>query len=273
MAARFTRILTIFISSVLIGFAFNMFLLSHKVLSGGVAGIAMILGLLTSVNSGTWIFLLNVPIFILGWMKLGKRFVAVSLFSVAVTSISMGIIPVTKISADPILSSIFGGVLAGIGTGLIFRAGGSTGGFDVVSMVLTQKKDLPLGSLIFGMNAIVVFISGFIFTWDLALYTMASIYVTGRVIDAIHTRHIKLTVMIITSKGDECKEKLLSSLVRGITILEGEGAYTKDKRQVLIMVISRYELTHVKKMVAEIDPRSFINITQTVEVMGYFRRT
>ncbi|WP_091837071.1 YitT family protein [Marininema halotolerans] len=270
---RVARITTIFISSILIGFAFNMFLLSHKVLSGGVSGIAMILGLLTSINSGTLIFLLNIPIFILGWMKLGKRFVTISLFSVAVTSISMGIIPIAKISEDPILSSIFGGVLVGIGTGLIFRAGGSTGGFDIVSMVLTQKKELPLGTLLFGMNAIVVFVSGFIFTWDLALYTMASIYVTGRVIDAIHTRHIKLTLMIITSNGDEVKEKLLSNLVRGITVLDGEGAYTKEKRRVLITVISRYELTRVKHMVAEVDPHSFINITQTIEVMGYFRRT
>ncbi|MFC4076777.1 YitT family protein [Salinithrix halophila] len=270
---RLFRFFVIFVSSVLIGFAFNMFLLSHKVLSGGVSGIAMILGLVTSINSGTLIFLLNIPIFILGWMKLGKRFVTISLFSVAVTSISMGIIPVEKISEDPILSSIFGGVIVGFATGLIFRSGSSTGGFDIVGMVLTRKKDLPLGSLIFSMNAIVVFISGFVFNWDLALYTMASIFVTGKTIDAIHTRHIKLTLMIITPKGDEVKDQLLSNLVRGITILDGEGAYTKEKRRVLFTVISRYELAHVKRMIAEVDPQAFVNITQTVDVMGYFRRT
>ncbi|WP_309863823.1 YitT family protein [Desmospora profundinema] len=265
--------MNIIVSSALIGFAFNMMLLPHKVLSGGVSGIAMILGLVTPLNTGVIIFLLNVPILILGYLKLGNRFIIYSLLSIAVTAVSMQFIPLEAISNDPIMSAIFGGVIVGIATGLIFRSGGSTGGFDIIGMVLTLKKELPLGALIFALNAVVVFISGFVFDWDLALYTMASIYVTGKVIDAIHTRHVKLTLMIITQKGDAVKKKLLSNLVRGITVLDGEGAYTQEKRQVLLTVISRYELPDVKRWVASADPQAFVNITQTVDVMGYFRRS
>lgn len=273
MFARSLHLLNVVVASGLIGFAFNMLLLPHKILSGGVTGVAMILGLVTPMDTGALIFLLNVPILILGYLRLGKRFIFFSLLSIAVTAVSMQFIPLAPISNDPIMSAIFGGVLVGIATGLIFRSGGSTGGFDIIGMVLTLKKELPLGALIFGLNAVVVFISGFIFNWDLALYTMASIFVTGKVIDAIHTRHVKLTLMIITKDGDAIKKKLLANLVRGITVLDGEGAYTQQKRHVLITVISRYELHDVKRWIAAVDPHAFVNITQTVDVMGYFRRS
>jgi len=232
----------------------------------------MIFGLLTPIDTGVMIFALNVPILIMGFFHLGKRFIAYSVFSVLVTTISMQFIPTDLLQIDTVLASVFGGVISGIAIGLIFKSGGSTGGFDIIGMILTKKKDMALGNLFFIMNAVVIFFSGFLFGWDLALYTMVSIFASGKVIDAIHTQHIKLTLMIITSKGEEIKEQLLSRLYRGITILEGEGAYTKEKRKVLITVISRYELTEVKSIIKEIDPKSFVNITETVEVMGFFHR-
>lgn len=272
MFRRLIEIVTIIVMSALIGFAFNMFLLPQEILSGGVSGIAMILGLRTPFNTGIIIFLLNIPILLLGYFRLGKRFIAYSLLSVGVTSISMQWIPVRGISDDPILSSIFGGVIVGIATGLIFRSGASTGGFDIIGMVVNQKKEFPLGGLIFGMNAVVVFISGFIFDWDRALYTMISIFASGKLIDSVHTRHVKLTLMIISNKGDAIKKKLLANFVRGITVIDAEGAYTSEKRNVLFTVITRYELEDVKRVIRETDPRAFVNITQTVDVMGYFRR-
>lgn len=266
------RLIIVLLSSILIAFAFNGFLLPNKILSGGVSGIAMMIGLVTPLNTGMTIFALNVPIFVAGYLKLGKKFVAYSVFSVAVTSTAMQYIPQKAFTDDLLLSSIFGGVIAGIGIGLIFRFRGSTGGFDIIGLLLTLNKDFPLGAVIFGMNAIVVFVAGFVFSWEEALYTMLSIYATGRVIDAIHTRHIKLTLMIVTDQGDRVKGNLLSELHRGITVVEGEGAYTKERRKILFIVISRYELSEVKAIIRESDPNAFVNITQTVEVMGSFRR-
>lgn len=272
MFRRLIDAVIIIVMSTFIGFSFNMFLLPHEILSGGVSGIAMILGLLTPFNTGLIIFLLNIPIIILGYFRLGKRFIIYSLLSVAVTSISMQWIPLQSISEEPILSAVFGGVIVGSATGLIFRSGASTGGFDIIGMVMNQKKDVPLGGLIFGMNAVVVFISGFVFDWDRALFTMVSIFASGKMIDAIHTRHIKLTLMIISDKGDAIKKRLLANFVRGVTVIDAEGAYTSEKRKVLFTVITRYELEDVKRVIRRTDSRAFVNITQTIDVLGSFRR-
>jgi uncharacterized membrane-anchored protein YitT (DUF2179 family) len=267
------RMIFIFLFSVLLAFAYNQFLLPHQILSGGISGIAMIIGLLTPMNTGIANLILNIPIFIVGYIKLGKKFILYSIFSVAVASIALIYIPVAAFSQDPVLSSIFGGVLAGVAAGFIFRSSASTGGFDIIGLLLTNRKEIQLGNLIFLMNAVVIFISGFLFNWDVALYTMLSIFATGKVIDTIYTNHVKLTLMIITGKGEEVRRRLLAKLVRGITILDGEGAYTKEKRKILFMVISRYELADVKKIVKEADTHAFINVTKTVEVIGFFRRT
>ena len=232
----------------------------------------MIFSLMTPINAGIWLLLLNIPILVIGWMKLGKMFILNSVYSVAVTSVTMLYIPVMKVTEDALLSSVFGGVLVGIGVGFIIRFYGSTGGFDVVGLLLTMKRDIPLGFMVFGLNSFVVFISGFIFSWELAMYTMASIYITGLVVDRIHTRHIKLSLMVVTTQGDAVKQKMLANLYRGITVTDGEGAYSGNKVKVLYTVITRYELAHVRPLIKEIDPHAFVSITETMEVMGNFRR-
>ena len=268
----FHKLALIFAASILLGAAFNLFLLPHEILAGGVNGIAMILSLLTPVNGGIWLIVLNIPILILGWLKLGKTFIGNSVFSVTVTSIAMLYIPVVPVTEDVLLSSVFGGVLVGAGAGVIIRFGGSTGGFDVIGLLLTIKRDVPLGALVFVLNSGVVFISGFIFSWELALYTMASIYISGLVVDRIHTRHIKLTLMVVTSQGEAVKKELLDNLYRGITVVDGEGAYSAAKLKVLYSVISRYELSYVRPLIKNIDPNAFVSVSETMEVMGNFRR-
>ena len=268
----FYSLLVIFAGSLLLAVAFNLFLLPHEILSGGVTGMAMIFGLLTPINAGIWLVVLNVPIFILAWMKLGKVFILNSVFSVAVTSIAMLYIPIMKVTEDVLLSSVFGGVMVGAGAGMIIRFYGSGGGFDVIGLLLTMKRDIPLGFLVFCLNSLVVFVSGFIFSWELAMYTMASIYIAGLVTDRIHTRHIKLSLMVVTSQGDAVKKELLENLYRGITVTDGEGAYSGTKDKVLYSVTTRYELAYVRPLIKAIDPNAFVSITETMEVMGNFRR-
>jgi len=269
---KWMRLLLIFVSSIVLGFAANMFLLPHEILAGGVTGIAMMFGLVTPLNAGLWMIILNVPILIVGWMKLGKTFIANSLFSVVVTSISMLYIPVVKITEDALLSSVFGGVISGIAVGIIIRYYSSTGGFDVIGLLLSIKRDIPLGALVFSLNSAVVFVSGFIFSWELAMYTMASIYITGLVVDRVHTRHIKLSLMVVTNQGDAVKKALLDNLDRGITVVDGEGAYSAAKVKVLYSVISRHELAFVRPLIKKVDPQAFVSISETMEVMGNFRK-
>ncbi|RFU66331.1 YitT family protein [Peribacillus saganii] len=267
------RILIVIIGSVIVGIAYNLFLIPHKILSSGLSGIAIMLGIITPVNTGILNFLLNLPLLILGVLYLGKRFISYTILSVVVLSVSLYIVPVIPISSEPILSSLFGGVLTGIGIGLIFRVSGSSGGFDIVAMLLTRRKDFPLGALLSSMNAVVVIISGFVFTWDAALNTLLAIYATGKVIDTIHTKHIKLTLMIVTAKGEEMKAKLLANLYRGITLLDGEGAYSGERRKILMTVITRYQLNDVRLLINEVDPNAFVNITETTDVIGSFHRS
>ncbi|KKB34243.1 YitT family protein [Bacillus thermotolerans] len=266
------NVISIIIGSFLVGVAYNFFLIPHEVLSSGLSGIAIMFGLITPLNTGTVNFLLNLPLLILGFLMLGKRFIAYTILSVVAISVSLYVIPIVPLSTEPILSAIFGGVITGFGIGLVFRASGSSGGFDIIAMLLAQKKEFPLGSLLTAMNGVVVLASGFIFSWDAALHTMIAIFATGKVIDMIHTSHVKLTLTIITSKGEEVKEQLLANLYRGVTLMNGEGAYTGEGRAILVTVIARHQLTDVKKMIQEADACAFVNITPTLEVMGLFHK-
>ncbi|MDP4084166.1 MAG: YitT family protein [Bacillota bacterium] len=266
------RIFGIFLGSILVVIGFNLFLIPHHVLSGGLSGISMIIGMITPINTGLANFLLNLPLLIIGYILLGKKFIGNSIVSVLLISFGLYIVPVHAIADDPILSSIFGGALAGLGVGIVFRCYGSTGGFDIIGMIVSRRTDFPLGTLLSGMNAVVIIISGFVFDWDKALNTLVSIYVTGKVVNAIYTHHIKLTLMIITNKGEEMRQHLLHNLYRGLTIVDGVGGYSNDKRHILFTVISRYELPEVKNLIAEVDSSAFVNITETIEVVGLFHK-
>lgn len=266
------QIVGMILGSLVVVVAFNLFLIPHEVLSSGLSGISMILGMISPVNTGVANFLLNLPLLIIGYKMLGKKFIVNSIFSVIIISIGLYLVPIYAIADDKILSSIFGGALTGLGVGIVFRCSGSTGGFDIIGMIVARKRDFPIGALLSGMNAVVIVISGFLFDWDSALYTLVSIFVTGKVVDAIYTDHAKLTLMIITDQGEEMRNHLLTNLYRGLTVMDGVGGYSNNQRNVLITVISRYELNEVKNLITEVDPIAFVNITETIEVMGLFHR-
>jgi uncharacterized membrane-anchored protein YitT (DUF2179 family) len=266
---------TIVLASILLAVAYNVFVLPMNFLNGGVTGLAMLTDKLIGLNNtGLIILVFNIPIFILGFVKLGKKFVAKSVLSVVVTTLAMQICPLEPIvqSDGKMLAAVFGGTIIGISIGLVLRAGGSTGGFDILGVVLTQRREFPLGDLIFALNAVVVALSGLFSDWEAALYTMVIIFVSSKVIDKLHTRHIKLTLMIITTRGPEMRQRLIEELYRGVTVLDVEGGFSQKKRKMLMMVISRIELEDVKRLIHEIDPTAFVNITQTREVMGLFYR-
>ena len=207
------HIVLIIAGGMLVAIAYNFFLIPHEILSSGLSGIAIMLGIITPFNTGVLNLLLNLPLLILGIMKLGKRFIAYTILSVVTLSIGLYAVPVIKLSTEPILSSLFGGILTGVGVGITFRASASSGGLDIIAMLLARKKDFPLGTLLSMMNAVIVMFAGFLFSWDTALNTLIGIYATGKVVDTIHTKHIKLTLNIVTSKGDEICERLLARFI------------------------------------------------------------
>jgi uncharacterized membrane-anchored protein YitT (DUF2179 family) len=262
----------VMIGSIIVAVGYNLFLIPHEIMSSGLSGLSIILGMVTSINAGIFNFLLNLPLLVIGYLKLGRTFILHTILSVVTISIAMYFIPVQPIASNPILCSIFGGALAGLGIGIIFRCSASSGGFDIIGMLLTRRRDFPMGALLSVMNSIVIVISGFLFSWDAALNTLVSIYVTGKVIDSIHTHHVKVTLMIITKKGEEVKQHLLSNIYRGVTMIDSRGGYSNEKSNIIMTVISRYELSEVKSLIQEVDPHAFVNITETLEVMGLFHK-
>ncbi|WP_142922567.1 YitT family protein [Neobacillus notoginsengisoli] len=252
--------------------ALNTFLIPHQVLTGGVAGIAIIINHFIPLSTGWVILMINIPLFVLGYFHLGKKFLVYTIYSVVLLSILMKVFPVNAFSSDLLLSSIFGGVLFGTSIGGLIRFGGSAGGIDIISLILAKKKDLPVGVLITWINLFVVLASALAFGADKTIYTLFAIFASGRAVDTIHTSHTKLAVTIVTGKWKELNEALISLHQRGITMTDAEGGYTLEPKKVLTTVITKYELSETKETIKKTDPDAFVHITKAIEVMGRFRR-
>jgi uncharacterized membrane-anchored protein YitT (DUF2179 family) len=265
------HILIVALGALLIAVGFNRFLIPHQLLSGGVSGISMIAGYYAKWNIGLLYFLFNLPILIWGWIVIGRYFVLLSILSVLLTSWFMQIVPTDHFNQDPLLGAVFGGVLIGLGTGLTLRVGGSSGGFDIVGYILTMNRNFPLGTALFLLNSSVVFALGYMFNWDLALRSMLSIFITGKIIDTIHIRQLKVTAFIITQYREQITERL-HQMPRGVTLVKTEGAFTRKPQDMLMTVTTRYELADLRKIIREVDPKAWVNIVETVEVIGEFRR-
>lgn len=260
-------------SAILSAVCFNHFMIPHQLLSGGMSGLSMLIGYITGWDISLLYLALNAPVLVWGLISVGRKFIALSIVSVVLTSLFMKWLPTVPVAEDLILNAVTGGVLLGIGTGLAMRSGGSTGGFDILGYIITRKRDFPLGAILFVLNGIVIVALGYYEqNWDLALYSLLSIYITVKIVDAIHIRHVKVTVFVVTRKKDILLKKM-SKLQRGVTVLQTEGAFTKQPQHMLMTVITRYELNDVQAIVRQWDPQAFVNIVETTGVMGLFRRS
>ncbi|WP_186577912.1 YitT family protein [Aquibacillus kalidii] len=266
------KYIIVVIGSLIIAFAFNFFLVPYGILSSGVSGIAILIGIITPLDIGLLNLVLNLPLIILGYYKLGKTITVNTVTCVVSLSLFLYVLPVVTVTDNILLSTLFGGIISGIGIGLILKYSGTSGGLDIIAILITRTSNVSVGLLLTAMNGVIVLVSGAFFGWEIALYTLLSIYLTGRVIDTIHTSHIKLTMQIVTSKGDAIRKELIESIYRGITVMEGYGGYTEEKKQILMMVVTRYETLQIKKIVRKHDQRAFINVYETVEVDGEFAK-
>lgn len=258
--------------TIIMAFALNNFLIPHNVLTGGVTGISIIIHQFIPLNTGWIILIINIPLFILGYFQLGKRFMFFTVYSIFTLSIAMKIIPVHPFSDDILLSCVFGGVVFGLCVGANIRLGGSSGGLDIISVVLSRKKDISVGYLNTYMNLGVVLSSALVFGTDKTLYTLFAIFASGRAVDVIYTNHTKLTVTIVTENWKELSDALIKLHPRGVTMTNAEGVYTHHPKKVLTTVITKYELTETKETIRKQDPSAFVHITKAIEVMGKFRR-
>ncbi|WLR53882.1 YitT family protein [Mesobacillus subterraneus] len=272
------KIIIVVIGAFLNAMSLNFFLIPANVYASGFTGIAQLVSSILgefapfTISTGILLLLLNIPVTILGWKKVGKSFTLYSFISVLLSSFFLELLPVKEVSSDILLNAVFGGVIAAIGVGLTLKWGASTGGMDIIAMVLSRMNDRPVGTYFFTLNGIIIMTAGFVFGWENALYTLVALYVSTRLIDAIHTRHEKLTAMIVTKKSDELKKAIHDKLVRGITLLPAKGAFSGEQKEMLIIVVTRYELYDLEHIIKEVDPHAFTNIVETAGIFGFFRR-
>jgi len=272
VSKKIGALFVVFLGSLFTAAAFNLFLIPHQLLSGGVSGLAMLTGYFTPLNISLLYFVYNIPLLIAGWFLLGKRYILLSIVSVAATTWMMTIIPVEAAAPDLLLSAVFGGVLIGIGVGISFRVGGSSGGFDILGSIITRYRDFPVGNVIVGLNGLVVLAMGYWSNdWNIALASMVSIYIAGKVLDLIHVSHIKVTLFIVSNHTDLLLEQLMP-LQRGVTMIKAEGTFSHTPKDMLMTVTTRYELAELRRIIKETDPAAFVNMVETVGVMGSFRK-
>ena len=262
--------------SMMFAIAINMFIGPGGLYVGGLTGVLQILVMLfydffeIELSLGILVLVFNLPILWLAWKSVGKRFAILTVISVVIQSIFFEVIPVDGIAGDVMVNSIFGGVLVGLGSGMILKIGASAGGMDIVSQVMSYKFEGSVGKYSFIINAFVVGVAGYYQNWEVAMYTIISIYITSIVIDKVHTLHKNLTLYIVTQKEEEIKKAIWDELYRGITVLEASGAYTQEKRNVLMLVLSSYELYETLEIIKAVDAAAFINVVKSEAVIGNF---
>ncbi|AKA72204.1 YitT family protein [Clostridium scatologenes] len=266
------KILMIIVGSLIYSIGVNLFIVPHKLLSGGVAGIAIICQYLTRVPSGYFIILINIPIFLIGVKSIDKSFgffSFIGMISMSVCLILTRNIHIMYYLPDPLLSALCGGIITGIGMGIIFKNRASQGGTDIIAVVVKKKYGVSIGRIAFLINVGVVTIGMIIGSFQIAIYTLISMYLNSAVLDKIiQGVEREKVVFIVTRKSDKVKDEILKKLNRGVTYLYGEGAYTGDKKNIIYCILSPKEIEQVKGLIENIDDSAVISIMDTAEVKG-----
>ena len=251
--------------------AINGILIHHQFMSGGVSGIALVIHyLFRFLPVGAMVFLLNIPIFAVGWTLISGKFFVLSLMGMLSLSFFLTVTTWLHIPIDnPLLATLFAGVISGVGSGLVFRAGGSGGGTGIIAMVLNRYFSVRVGMVSYALNAIPLILGALLINLEAALYSIIYVYVAGSVTDRILTGfNERRSVFIISEKSSEIAREVLDKLHRGATFFRGEGAYTHIASKIVYCVVPLFELARLKDLISTIDPQAFIVINETMEVIG-----
>jgi len=251
--------------------AINGILIHHQFLGGGVSGFALVIHyLFRFLPVGLMVFLMNIPIFAVGWAMISGKFFALSLLGMLSFSFFLTVTTWLHIPIDnPLLATLFAGVISGVGTGLVFRVGGSGGGTGIIAMVLNRYLSVRVGMVSYALNAIPLILGALLINLEASLYSIIYVYVSGSVTDRILTGfNERRNVFIISEKSSEIAKDVLDKLHRGATFFKGEGAYTHTPLRVMYCVVPLFELARLKDLISSIDPKAFIVINETMEVIG-----
>ena len=261
------------LGSALFALGFAVFLQPNGMNSGGISGLAMVIvELLGSGSVGVISIIINLPLFLLGGIKIGKRFFFGSLLGMILSSVLIDAISVFPMpQMEPLIAAIYGGVVCGLGLGIVFMSGTSTGGSDILVRLLKLKyRNVPIGQISMSFDAIVVVLTGIVFG-DVrnALYTGITAFLCGKVIDGVVYRFDYSDVaLIISSEYEAIAVAIGEKLDRGATFLHGEGSYSHTDTKVVLAAVKKQQIAELKELVMEIDPKAFLIVQEAHQVLG-----
>ena len=260
----------LFVGCVFVALGFNLFLLPNKIASGGVAGISIIVHEVFGIAPAYTQWALNIPLFVAGVLLLGRTFGIKT--AIGTTVLPLFILLTSWLEApvqNPFLGSLYGGLVVGIGLGIIFRGGASTGGTTILGQILHRKLGISIGTAMAIIDGSIIVAAGILISLENALYALIGLYVTSKTIDVVQTGlQTSKAAFIISNEPDKVSQAILHDLDRGLTRLEGKGGYTGQHRPVLLVVLGQNEVAKLKALVRDADPNAFVIISDTAEVLG-----
>lgn len=266
------RYFCITIGCLIASISINLFLVPHHLLSGGVSGIAIILYFLFGFPIGVQILVMNIPLVYIAYKLIGKEYAITTIYGTILFSAAVDLTQfLSKINPldDPLLACITGGIISGVGSGLIFRFNGSAGGLDIVAAVVRKYYSFNFGVVSFAINCVIMLVAAFFFGLKLAILTLISMFVSANLTDkVVEGFNRKKTIFIVSYHTEQIIDVILKEVGRGATILRGEGAFTRQEKPVIFVVVSLMQIAKIKLLVQEADPQAFMIVQDAAEVMG-----
>jgi uncharacterized membrane-anchored protein YitT (DUF2179 family) len=256
--------------SVIFGIGVKAIALPHGLITGGISGVALLLYYWTGwLKPGLWYFLINTPIFILGWFFVSRRFFFYSLYGMLIMTLAMDWVSFTIPVTEPVLAVLAGGTLIGTGAGIILNSLGSGGGNDIIAIILNQRFNFRIGTFFFLFNITLFAFSLGRLPLDLVLFSLAMSFVTSQMVDYfLSIFNQRKLILIISERAEAIAAEILSRIHRGATYLEGRGAFSGRKKDVLLTVVNNYQLKRVEELVFNLDPDAFVIMENTFNVLG-----
>ena len=271
---RTIKFLMIVIGSVIYAIGFQFFLYPNDIVSGGVVGVAMIINAMTGLPVGMMTILMNIPLFLLAWRHFGLDFLVASLAGMGISSAFVDLFALAGVvlTGDPMLACIIGGVVKGAGLGIIYYVGATTGGVDILAKMFRQKyPQINFGTMILIMDVVIITAYALIFNrHESAMYSVVAMFVVSKVVDlALYGLDNSSMCFIISEKSEELTRTIISGTMhRGVTILEGQGAYSHQEKHVIMCVIKRTQFGELRRVVRSVDENAFFVVTDAKNVFG-----
>lgn len=265
----------IIIGSLILATGFVLFITPYKIVPGGVYGISIVLHYLFGTPVGLMALCFDIPLTLIGLKILGPRFGFKTVVGFSLTAIFTDTLTYfwgyePLVQGDALLSSIFGGVLIGLGLGLIFKSKATSGGSDIIAMIINKRTRMPLGQLMILVDSIIVLFGLAVFQdWKIPLYSWIVIFISGKMIDVVmEGLSYDKSLFIISDKHEEIRDKIINNLNRGGTYIDGHGMYNMAERKIIFTVVSRRELALLQEYIHKIDPLAFMTVIDATEILG-----